>query len=145
MPKNQHTQRKLLNFENCQIVKKCHNLTFKVNFLCQKLLWKLHNPYCHNKNRRCSRLFFKKKNIWKSLKKISSIHLQIFHSILSVRGWRHIKRYIGHFNRASPWNICLQLANLVHNYNVLCLIGREDKEKRNTWCWFLNSTCYVDG
>ena len=36
---NQHIQRKLLNFENwCNGggVKKCINLTFKVNFLCQK-------------------------------------------------------------------------------------------------------------
>ena len=43
LPKNQHTQRKLLNFENwvngevSKSVKKCQNLTFKVNFLCQKL------------------------------------------------------------------------------------------------------------
>ena len=39
LPKNQHTQRKLLNFEKwCnREVKKCLNLTFKVNFLCQKL------------------------------------------------------------------------------------------------------------
>ena len=38
LPKNQHTQRKLLNFENwCngEVSKKCQNLTFKVNFLCQ--------------------------------------------------------------------------------------------------------------
>ena len=43
LPKNQHTQRKLLNFENwvngeVSIVPKFgQNLTFKVNFLCQKL------------------------------------------------------------------------------------------------------------
>ena len=43
LPKNQHTQRKLFNFENwvngevSKSVKKCQNLTFKVNFLCQKL------------------------------------------------------------------------------------------------------------
>ena len=43
LPKNQHTQRKLLNFENwvngevSKSVQKCQNLTFKVNFLCQKL------------------------------------------------------------------------------------------------------------
>ena len=36
LPKNQHTQRKILNFENWGGVKKCQNLTFKVNFLCQK-------------------------------------------------------------------------------------------------------------
>ena len=35
--KKQHTQRKLLNFENWFLgVKKCLNLTFKVNFLGQK-------------------------------------------------------------------------------------------------------------
>ena len=43
LPKNQHTQRKLLNFENrvngemSKSVKNCQNFTFKVNFLCQKL------------------------------------------------------------------------------------------------------------
>ena len=43
LPKNPHTQRKLLNFENwingevSKSAKKCKNLTFKVNFLCQKL------------------------------------------------------------------------------------------------------------
>ena len=40
LPKNQHTQRKLLNFDNWVNgvgVKKCQNMTFKVNFLCQKL------------------------------------------------------------------------------------------------------------
>jgi hypothetical protein len=36
LPKNQHTQMKLLNFEFWINVKKCQNLTFKVNFLCQK-------------------------------------------------------------------------------------------------------------
>ena len=42
-PKNQHTQRKLLNFENwvngevSKVPKFDHNLTFKVNFPCQKL------------------------------------------------------------------------------------------------------------
>ena len=39
LPKNQHTQRKLLNFENwCsgEVSKKSQNLTFKVNFLFQK-------------------------------------------------------------------------------------------------------------
>ena len=40
LPKNQHSQRKLLNFENCCSGKmsKVPNLTFKVNFLCQKSL-----------------------------------------------------------------------------------------------------------
>ena len=43
LPKNQHTQRKLLNFENwvngevSKLPKFDQNLTFKVNFLCQKL------------------------------------------------------------------------------------------------------------
>ena len=43
LPKNQHTQRKLLNFENwvngevSKVPKFDQNLTFKVNFLCQKL------------------------------------------------------------------------------------------------------------
>ena len=43
VPRNQHTQRKLLNFENwvnrevSESVKKYQNLTFKVNFLSQKL------------------------------------------------------------------------------------------------------------
>ena len=42
LPKNQDTQRKLLSFENCVNldfggVKMCQNLTFKVNFLFQKL------------------------------------------------------------------------------------------------------------
>ena len=42
LPKNQHSQRKLLNFENwvngqvSKSAKKCQNLTFKINFLCQK-------------------------------------------------------------------------------------------------------------
>ena len=39
LPNNQHTQRQSLNFENwcsCEVSKKCQNLTFKVNFLCQK-------------------------------------------------------------------------------------------------------------
>ena len=42
LPKNQHTQRKLLNFENwvngevSKVPKFDQNLTFKVNFLCQK-------------------------------------------------------------------------------------------------------------
>ena len=42
LPKNQDTQRKLLNFENwvngevSKIPKFDQNLTFKVNFLCQK-------------------------------------------------------------------------------------------------------------
>ena len=38
LPKNQHTQRKLLNFEfliNGEL-SKSQNLTFKVNFLCEK-------------------------------------------------------------------------------------------------------------
>ena len=41
LPKNQHAQRKLLNFENwvdgevSNIPKFDQNLTFKVNFLCQ--------------------------------------------------------------------------------------------------------------
>ena len=41
LPKNQHTQKKLLNFENwvngevSKSAKKYQNLTFKVNFLCQ--------------------------------------------------------------------------------------------------------------
>ena len=41
LPKNQHTQRKLLNFVNwvhgevSKSVKMCQNLTFKVNFLFQ--------------------------------------------------------------------------------------------------------------
>ena len=43
LPKNQHTQRKLLNFENWvngEMSKSANSpnlLTFKVNFLCQKL------------------------------------------------------------------------------------------------------------
>ena len=43
LPKNQRTQRKLLNFENwvngevSKVPKFDQNLTFKVNFLCQKL------------------------------------------------------------------------------------------------------------
>ena len=43
LPRNQHTQRKLLNFENwvngevSKVPKFDQNLTFKVNFLCQKL------------------------------------------------------------------------------------------------------------
>ena len=43
LAKNQHTQRKLLNFEKqvngevSKSVKKCQNSTFKVNVLCQKL------------------------------------------------------------------------------------------------------------
>ena len=43
LPKNQHTQRKLLNFENwvngevSKVAKFDQNLTFKVNFLRQKL------------------------------------------------------------------------------------------------------------
>ena len=43
LPKNQHTQRKLLNFENwvngevSKVPKFDQDLTFKVNFLCQKL------------------------------------------------------------------------------------------------------------
>ena len=43
LPKNQHTQGKLLNFENwvngevSKVPKFDQNLTFKVNFLCQKL------------------------------------------------------------------------------------------------------------
>ena len=43
LPKNQHTQRKLLNFENwvngevSKSAKSPNLLTFKVNFLCQKL------------------------------------------------------------------------------------------------------------
>ena len=42
LPKNQHNQRKLLNFENwvnkevSKIPKFDQNLSFKVNFLCQK-------------------------------------------------------------------------------------------------------------
>ena len=42
LAKNQHTHRKFLNFENwvngevSKSVNKCQNLTFKVNFLCQK-------------------------------------------------------------------------------------------------------------
>ena len=36
LSKNQHTQRKLLNFENWCSVKKCKNFTSKINFLCQK-------------------------------------------------------------------------------------------------------------
>ena len=42
LPKNQHTQRKLLNFGNwvdgevSKVPKFDQNLTFKVNFLCQK-------------------------------------------------------------------------------------------------------------
>ena len=39
LPKNQHTQRKLLNFKILDLwraVKKYQNLTFKVNFLRQK-------------------------------------------------------------------------------------------------------------
>ena len=43
LPKNQRPQRKLLNFENwvngevSKVPKFDQNLTFKVNFLCQKL------------------------------------------------------------------------------------------------------------
>ena len=43
LPKNQQTQRKLLNFKNwvngevSKVPKFDKNLTFKVNFLCQKL------------------------------------------------------------------------------------------------------------
>ena len=43
LPKNHHTQRKLLNYENwvngevSKVPKFDQNLTFKVNFLCQKL------------------------------------------------------------------------------------------------------------
>ena len=43
LPKNQHTQRKLLNFENwvngevSKVPKFDQNLSFKVNFQCQKL------------------------------------------------------------------------------------------------------------
>ena len=43
LPKNQHSQRKLLNFENwvngevSKSAKSPNLLTFKVNFLCQKL------------------------------------------------------------------------------------------------------------
>ena len=43
LPKNQQTQRKLLNFENwvngevSKVPKFDQNLTYKVNFLCQKL------------------------------------------------------------------------------------------------------------
>jgi len=43
LPKSRHTQGKLLDFENwvdeevSKSAKKCQNLTFKVNFLCQKL------------------------------------------------------------------------------------------------------------
>ena len=43
LPKNQHTQKKLLNSENwvngevSKVPKFDQNLTFKVNFLCQKL------------------------------------------------------------------------------------------------------------
>ena len=43
LPKNQHTQRKLLNLENwvngevSKSAKSSNLLTFKVNFLCQKL------------------------------------------------------------------------------------------------------------
>ena len=40
LPKNQHTQRKLFNFENWvngEVSNSAKNLTFKVNFLCQKL------------------------------------------------------------------------------------------------------------
>ena len=42
LPENLHTQRKLLNFENwvnrevSKVPKFDQNLTFKVNFLCQK-------------------------------------------------------------------------------------------------------------
>ena len=38
LPKNQHTQQKLLNFVFWinRAVKMCHNVTFKLNFLCQK-------------------------------------------------------------------------------------------------------------
>ena len=53
LPKNQHTQKKLLNFENWVNwggVKKCQNLTFKFNFLCQKLSG-------------CFSIFFSLKNI----------------------------------------------------------------------------------
>ena len=43
LPKNQHTQRKFLNFENwvngevSKSAKSPNLLTFKINFLCQKL------------------------------------------------------------------------------------------------------------
>ena len=36
MPKNQHTQRKLLSIKNWCSVKKCQNLTFKVIFFIEK-------------------------------------------------------------------------------------------------------------
>jgi hypothetical protein len=35
LPKNRHAERK--SFDELWFVKKCQNLTFKVNFLCQKL------------------------------------------------------------------------------------------------------------
>ena len=44
LPKN-HNQRNLLNFENCingEVSKKVQKLTFKVNFLCQKLSKSVH-------------------------------------------------------------------------------------------------------
>ena len=46
LPKNQHTQRKLLNFVNW--ITEASEVFKNQSFNLVPPVWKLHNPYCHN-------------------------------------------------------------------------------------------------